>query len=349
MKLVCLGLNHETAPVEVRERFALTPKAVERELEFLQSNDAISESVVLSTCNRTEYYAVVEDRTPFSRIEEWICKQRGFSGPREGLFYHSEQQAAAEHLCRVSAGMNSMVLGETEIFGQVKKAYQIAHMHKTTGGVLNRLFQKTFGVVKKVRNSTGIQIGSTSVASASVELAEQVFGSLTDSTVIVVGAGEMARKAAQALKSRGAKAVVVTNRSYDKAVELAESVDGRAVKFDQWEDELVHADIIISSTGAPHYVLQPRHIEGVRRKRKFRSLIAIDIAVPRDIDPAINEIEEVYLYDIDVLQKLADDARHRREQELLRCDKIIKEELEKAQLPLSTPPQGYPPLEGQTA
>ena len=210
MKLVCVGLNHETAPVEVRERFALSEKALDREVVGLLEARNIEEGVVLSTCNRTEYYAVVNGGSGVAELESWICGQREFDGAREGIFYFYEAREAAEHLCRVASGMNSMVLGETEIFGQVKKAYQRSLDGKATKGVLNRLFQRTFSVGKRVRNQTGIQEGATSVAGASVELAEKVFGRLKGSTVMVIGAGEMSRQTAQALQSRGASSVMVT-------------------------------------------------------------------------------------------------------------------------------------------
>ncbi len=332
MKLVCLGLNHETAPVEVRECFALSEAGLDRETEMLLSAPEITEGVVLSTCNRTEYYAVVNG-DGVNGLEDWVCEQRGFAGSRNGVFYHHESREAAEHLCRVASGMNSMVLGETEIFGQVKKAYQRSLNRGATKGILNKLFQRAFGVGKKVRTNTKIQEGATSVAGASVELAEKVFGQLKGSSVMVIGAGEMSRKTAQALQSRGATSVMVTNRSFDKAVDLAAEIKGRAVPFAGWEEELTHLDVVIAATGAPHFVVKPGHVEAVRRKRKFRPLIMIDIAVPRDIDPKVGEIEEVYLYDIDTLQEMADQARKRRQEQLLVCEEIIREEIDKAHLP----------------
>ena len=332
MQLVCLGLNHETAPVEVRERFALSDAALNHEVEMLLSATDVLEGVVLSTCNRTEYYAVVNGGSGVGELEDWVCQQRDYDGSREGVFYHHHARGAAEHLCRVASGMNSMVLGETEIFGQVKQAYKRAFEGGATKGILNKLFQGTFGVGKKVRTQTAIQEGATSVAGASVELAEKVFGKLQGSSVLVVGAGEMSRKTARALKSRGASSVMVTNRSFDKAADLAEEIGGRAVPFQGWEEELAHLDVVIAATGAPHFVVKPAHIEAVRRKRKYRPLIMVDIAVPRDIDPAVGEIDEVYLYDIDTLQEMADQARKRREEQLLLCEEIIREEVDKMTL-----------------
>ncbi len=333
MKLICLGLNHETAPVEVREIFALSEAGLDRETESLLAATDVWEGVILSTCNRTEYYAVVNGGSGVTELENWICEQRGYDGNREGVFYHFEAREAAEHLCRVASGMNSMVLGETEIFGQVKQAYKRSLEGGATKTVLNKLFQRAFGVGKKVRTQTRIQEGATSVAGASVELAEKVFGQLKGSSVMVIGAGEMSRKTARALQSRGASSVLVTNRSFDKAVDLAEEIDGRAIPFDGWEEELAHLDVVIAATGAPHFVVKPGHVEAVRRKRKYRPLIMIDIAVPRDIDPRVGEIEEVYLYDIDTLQEMADQARKRREEQLRVCESIIREEVDKAHLP----------------
>jgi len=333
MQLVCLGLNHETAPVEVRERFALSEAGLDRETESLMSSEHVEEGVILSTCNRTEYYAVVNGGSGVAELESWICAQREYEGSRDGIFYYHESREAAEHLCRVASGMNSMVLGETEIFGQVKQAYRRSLEGGATKTVLNKLFQRAFGVGKKVRTHTAIQEGATSVAGASVELAEKVFGRLDGSSVLVIGAGEMSRKTARALQSRGASSVMVTNRSYDKAVDLAGEIGGRAVHFEGWEEELAGLDVVIAATGAPHFVVKPHHVEAVRRKRKFRPLIMVDIAVPRNIDPKVGEIEEVYLYDIDTLQEMADEARKRREEQLRLCEEIIREEIDKAKLP----------------
>jgi glutamyl-tRNA reductase len=226
-----------------------------------------------------------------------------------------------------------MVLGETEIFGQVKDAYAAAHAAGVTGPILNRLFQRAFSVGKKVRTDTSIHVGATSIAGAAVELAEKIFGKLAGCRVIVIGAGEMSRQTAQALVSRGASSVFVTNRSFERAEELAAEMGGRAVRFDEWQAVLAGVDVVISSTSAPHPVVLPHHVEAVRRVRKYRPLFFIDIAVPRDIDPAVGEIEEVYLYDIDTLEQLAEEARARRQQQILECDRIIDAELLKVNLP----------------
>jgi glutamyl-tRNA reductase len=246
--------------------------------------------------------------------------------------YEKERAEAARHLCRVVSGLDSMVLGETEIFGQVKKAYQAALESGSTSRILNKLFQKAFGVGKKVRTHTGIQEGQTSVGSVAVDLAEKIFGHLRNSRVMVIGAGEMSRTTAQSLLSRGAHSIFVTNRSFERAEALARELDGAAVRFDDWQNVLREVDVVISSTGAPHAVVDRSHVEAVRRKRRYRPLFFIDIAVPRDIDPAVGEIEEVYLYDIDTLQEIAHDARGRRAEQIKVCERIIDQELAKSGL-----------------
>ncbi len=327
MELVCLGVNHKTAPVEVRERFAVgTTKLGEASRNLLEMA-GVPEGVVVSTCNRTEFYLAAESAARAIRnLQESLAeKVHGHEEP----FYRHDTRDAAKHLCKVVSGLDSMLLGETEIFGQVKQAYKAAHAAGTTGPVLNKLFQKSFSIGKKVRTQTSIQEGSTSIGNVAVELAEKIFGHLKDSEVMVLGAGEMSRLTAQALVSRGAKSVIVANRTHDRAVELAAEMKGRAVRFDDWLEVLKTVDVVISSTGAPHSIIHATEIESVRRARKFRPLFLIDIAVPRDIEHSCGEIEEVYLYDIDALEQLADQARARRVLQIRECEKIIEAELVK--------------------
>jgi glutamyl-tRNA reductase len=332
MELVCVGLNHRTAPVEVRERFAVPQGKLGDSAKDLLAIEGLAEGVVLSTCNRTEFYLAGDHaEEAAAELRRRLAQVHGADSDPHWYEHHRIQ--AAKHLCRVVSGLDSMVLGETEIFGQTKDAYQQALSAGATSGVLNRLFQRAFGIGKKVRTDTRIQEGATSVAGAAVELAEKIFGKLAGCRVIVIGAGDMSRQTAQALVSRGASTVFVTNRSYDKAVGLAEEMGGRAVHFDEWQSVLAGVDVVISSTSAPHPVVLPHHIESVRRIRKFRPLFLIDIAVPRDIDPACGEIEEAYLYDIDTLELLAGEARSRREKQIAECDRIIEEELTKLNLP----------------
>ncbi len=334
MELLCLGLNHRTAPVEVRERFAVgTPKLGEASNELAALAEA-SEAVVISTCNRTEFYLAAEDaQEAFGKIETRLAEKIQVDSSVAAHFYRKEKSDAARHLCRVVSGLDSMMLGETEIFGQVKQAYQSALDAGATGIVLNKLFQRAFGVGKKVRTETSIQEGSTSVGNVAVDLAEKIFGHLKNSEVMILGAGEMSRITAQSLVSRGAKSIFVTNRSFERAQELATEMGGSAVRFDDWQSVLERVDVVISSTGAPHTIIQRADVEKARRARKYRPLFFIDIAVPRDIDPEVGEIEEVYLYDIDTLEQLADEARTRRQLQIDECDRIIEHELRKSNLP----------------
>lgn len=333
MELLCLGLNHRTAPVEVRERFAVgATKLGDASVELTQMH-GVHEGVVLSTCNRTEFYLVAACAADaLALLENHLAKKTLMGDQVTPHFYRKQKSEAARHLCRVVSGLDSMMLGETEIFGQVKTAYKTAHSAGATAGVLNRLFQRAFSVGKKVRTETRIQEGATSVGNVAVDLAEKIFGHLKDSEVMILGAGEMSRVTAQSLVSRGARSIFVSNRSFDRAEELAAEMGGSAVRFDEWQSVLERVDIVISSTGSPHAIVQRADVEKARRARKYRPLFFIDIAVPRDIDPAVGEIEEVYLYDIDTLEQLADQARSRRQEQIRECEKIIEAEMAKLNL-----------------
>lgn len=334
MELICLGLNHKTAPVEVRERFAVGTTKLGASASELVAITGVSEGVVISTCNRTEFYLVAPVAgEAFVRLEAHLAEKTAAHASAAPHFYRMERAEAARHLCRVVSGLDSMMLGETEIFGQVKQAYQAALDAGATAGVLNKVFQRAFGVGKKVRTDTSIQTGSTSVGNVAVDLAEKIFGHLKDSQVMILGAGEMSRITAQSLVSRGARSIFVSNRSFDRAVELADEMGGQALRFDEWQHALKKVDIVISSTGSPHAIVRRADVENARRARKFRPLFFIDIAVPRDIDPAVGEIEEVYLYDIDTLEQLAEEARGRRQKQIEECEAIIDAELTKLNLP----------------
>ncbi len=333
MEILCLGLNHRTAPVELRERFAVGISHQGKAAHELTTLSEVAESVVISTCNRTEFYLAADDaKAAFQLIETSLAGKVQADANLATHFYRLEKAAAAQHLCRVVSGLDSMMLGETEIFGQVKEAYRLAHEAGATGGTLNKLFQGAFRVGKKVRTETSIQEGSTSVGNVAVDLAEKIFGHLKNSEVMILGAGEMSRITAQSLVSRGAKSIFVANRSYDRAQELATAMGGTAVRFDAWQKVLESVDVVISSTGAPHAIIQRADVEKARRARKYRPLFFIDIAVPRDIDPAVGEIEEVYLYDIDALEQLAGEARSKRQLQIDECERIIQSELEKSNL-----------------
>ncbi len=232
------------------------------------------------------------------------------------------------HLFRVACGLDSMVLGETEILGQLKKAYDLALQNGHTGSRLNKAFQRAFNVAKHIRTETNIQRGSVSVGSVAVELAEKIFTKLGDREVMIIGAGDTGEKTARALLSRGARSIVVTNRSYDRAVALAKDLGGRAIAFEDWAKEFANIDIIISSTSAPHYILDRARLGPLLKLRRNRPLLLIDIAVPRDIEPEVNFLENVFLYNIDDLQAIARDYLKQRQVEVARCEKIIREKAE---------------------
>ncbi len=332
--IICLGVNHRTTPVEVRERVAFPESQLRETVQEVKNLPGLGEAVIVSTCNRVEIYASqsADASSDGHAILRKYLEDHFALEPEqaEGLVcYRLPAEETARHLFRVVSGLDSMVLGETEIFGQVKAAYKVALDAGATGRDLNKLFQRAFSVGKLVREKTAIQRGSTSVGSVAVELAEKMFGSLKNCRVMLIGAGEMSRVCAQSLVSRGASSVIVSNRSYDKAVELAAEMNGRAMKFDEWEHALHEVDIIISSTSAPHFVIHRQMIERVMKARRGHPLFLIDIAVPRDIEPAVNEIEDAYLYDIDALSAIAEDGRRERERQLAVCEKIIEEQMEK--------------------
>ena len=329
MNIVCVGLNHQTAPVDLRERVAVAEGMLGETARGLAALPGVTEAVVLSTCNRVEVYAATEGGAGAAGrvVLEAMAGNRLGSGA-EGHFYERSGVEAARHLFAVASGLDSMVLGETEIFGQVKKAYAAAYEAGATGRVLNRLFQRSFSVsASGCASNTMIQRGATSVGSVAVELAERIFGELEDCAVMLLGAGEMSRVTAQSLLSRGARSIFVSNRSYERAVELAGEMSGEAIRFDDWPSKVAEVDIVIASTSAPHFVVTREQVVAARRQRRSRPLFLIDIAVPRDIEPAVNELDDIYLYDIDALQVLADEGRRQREEQIALCHGIIDEEL----------------------
>ena len=327
MSIFCIGVNHKTAPVEIRERLAIAESRIPENLTEICELDSVSEVVVLSTCNRVEVYGASENpAAALDGLADFLIGH--FDVEKDQVeFYRHDTEEAAHHLFEVASGLDSMMLGETEIFGQVKKAYSTAQETGTTSRRMNKLFQQSFRIGKLVRSSTKIQQGATSVGAAAVDLAEKIFGRLKESHVMLVGAGEMSRVTAQSLLSRGAEGIIVSNRHFDRAEELADELGGRAVKFDQWEDELHEVDIIISSTAAPHAVIHAPMIEEAMRKRRGHPLFLIDIAVPRDVEDEVNEVPNAYLYNIDELQELASKGRARRQKQIAICRDVIDEYL----------------------
>ncbi|HLX96315.1 MAG TPA: glutamyl-tRNA reductase [Verrucomicrobiae bacterium] len=348
MNVVVIGLSHHSSPVELRERFAFAETKIPEALKSLR-NLGFAEAVILSTCNRVEIYAATtqEPAATFAELKQFLARWSETAGKPEAgssrcddrtaqravptnigneLYTLAEPQSL-QHLFKVACGLDSMVLGETEILGQLKQAYALAQQHGHTGARLNKAFQRAFHVAKHVRTHTSIQRGSVSVASAAVELAEKIFNSLQDREVLVIGAGDTSEKTARALRSRGARSIIVASRSHERAAALANELGGRAVPFDDWAAEFEKIDIVISSTSAPHHILDRAKLEPLMKARKQRPLLLIDIAVPRDIDPAVNFLENVYLYNIDDLQAIADDYLKQRQDEIARCEAIIAEKV----------------------
>ncbi len=327
MSIIVIGLSHRSSPVAVRERFAFPDATVPAVLQKIRGDGIASEAVILSTCNRVEIYAVTQltQMDAICALKKFLVDHHKYDGALTTEIYAHGQPQSIEHLFKVACGLDSMVLGETEILGQLKKAYQMALEAKATGARLNKAFQKAFNVAKHVRTDTNIQRGSISVGSVAVELAEKIFSSLSERHVMIIGAGDTGEKTARALLSRGAKSIIVSNRSYDRAVTLAQEFNGRAVQFDDWANEFSNVDIIISSTAAPHCILNRAKLEPLMKLRKNRSLLLIDIAVPRDIDPDVNFVENVFLYNIDDLQAIADGYLKQRQEEITRCEAIIRE------------------------
>ncbi|MBP7948295.1 MAG: glutamyl-tRNA reductase [Verrucomicrobiales bacterium] len=334
MPLLCLGLSHKTAPVEIRERLAFPGRELGDAALHIAALPGISEAVVVSTCNRMEIYAglATQGSAPLVRqeIEQWLRER--FQLDRDlssEVFFHHSSVDAVRHLFAVAGGLDSMVLGETEIFGQVKEAYHAALAAGATRRNLNKLFQEAFRVGKAVRNTTDIQRGATSIGAVAVELAEKLFGDLTGCRVMLLGAGEISRRTAQSLQSRGARGIIVSNRNYDRAVEMAQDMGGQALHFDGWQNQVPDVDILIGSTAAPHPIVRTEDIEpAMRLRRGGRPLFIIDIAVPRDVEAAVNDLENVYLFDIDALEQIADQGRQRRERELEKCRRIIDQHVE---------------------
>lgn len=330
--IFAIGMSHHTSPVELRERFAFAETKIPDALKSLRDAGIADEAVILSTCNRVEIYIAseAEPAKAFTELKQFLLSAREDARPTEigEVIYQFSEPQSLQHLFKVACGLDSMVLGETEILGQLKDAYELAHKNNSTGARLNKAFQRAFNVAKYVRTETNIQRGSVSVASVAVELAEKIFDSLQGRDVLVIGAGDTSEKVARALFSRGAKSIVVASRSFERAEVLAKEFNGRAVKFDDWSAEFDKIDIAISSTAAPHHILDRDKLTPMMRHRKDRPLLLIDIAVPRDIDPAVNFLENVYLYNIDDLQAIADDHLKQRREEIVRCEKIIKDKVE---------------------
>ena len=326
-EIVLLGLNHKTAPVDVRECIAFTADETDRALVMLRENPVIGESVLFSTCNRIELLMAVDEREAAVKIAKQFIsefKKVPLSQFEQSLYQYVGDDAI-RHTFQVAASLDSMVVGEPQILGQMKAAYQKATLEKTSGVILNKLLHRTFFVAKKVRTETGIGDHAVSISYAAIELGKKIFGDLDGKRVMLIGAGEMAELAVDHLIRNRAGTITVANRTFARGVELAERFSGKAIKFEEIIDGIKDVDIVISSTGATDYVLRKDQIKVAMKSRRNRRLFFIDIAVPRDIDPDINRINNAYVYDIDDLKGIIDENIEDRNREAIKAQRIIDE------------------------
>lgn len=330
MSVISIGVNHKTAPVEIREKLSFSDNSLPDALARLLDQPLILGCVIISTCNRTEIYAHVTD------IESGIETIRSFLQHKSGVepsminkyTYAFAQHKAARHLFRVAAGLDSMLLGETQILGQVRTAYHLAQKHNATDKVINTLFKQAITVGKRARTETGIDRHAVSISYAAVELAKQIFQDLTGRSVLVIGAGKMSELTAKHLVANGVSGVIVSNRSHDRAECLARQFGGRAVKFDELHRYLEAADIVISCTAATHYVVRASEVQSALTQKPNKKIMMIDIAVPRDIDPAVGKMPGVSLYDIDDLQNVVDSNLMERKRAAIMAESIIEEQVD---------------------
>ena len=319
MNLFCIGLSHHTASVATLEQFAGTATA-----ESIMRETGCAEALLLTTCNRVEVYAVSDRRISTDKITCCLTTDIGSDAHNYAPpFYRYEGDNCVKHLFRVASGLDSMVVGESEIFGQTKKAYESARTSGAVGPYLHRLFQRAFRVAKQVRTHTDIARGAVSVSSIAVELAQRIFGKLSECKVLVLGAGETSERTTRALVSRGVTDLRVSNRSLDRARELAQAVAGRAVPFDDWVAQCREIDILLTSTASETPLLTSEILAPMLRERLDRSLFIIDVAVPRDVDPSVNELEGVYLYDIDSIRSIAEQSLALRQLQVTAAEAII--------------------------
>ncbi len=323
MTLLALGINHNTAPVDIREKVAFSPDTLETALQDLLTCDAVSEAAIVSTCNRTELYVGIDNESDQTVIE-WFRNFHNLSAEELDpyLFNHTEN-AAVQHVLRVASGLDSLVLGEPQILGQIKDAYQKASAAGAIGQQLNRLFQHTFAVAKQVRTETAIGASPVSVAFAAVSLAKQIFADISKHTALLIGAGETIELVARHLHEQGLHKIIVANRTVERAQELAQLFDGEAIALADIPGRLVNADIIISSTASQLPILGKGAVERTLKARKHRPIFMVDIAVPRDIEPEVSQLNDVYLYTVDDLQEVIEEGRQSREEAAKQAEKII--------------------------
>jgi glutamyl-tRNA reductase len=334
MTLALIGLNHKTAPIELREKIAISRDDLPEATRALAAMQGVSECMIVSTCNRVEMLAAVEG--PEVELADFVAQHFGLA-PAEVLphLYQYRDQEAVRHLFRMAASLDSMVVGESQILGQVKEAFAVARTAGTVAGQLDHLLQSAFSAAKKARTETGIGANSVSIASVAVDLARKIFGSLQGRTVFLVGAGKMSELAARHLVQQGVGSILVTNRTYERARRMAEEIQGRivpqVVAFEELYDAAAGADIVISSTGAPHHIFTQKHGHEFLRKRRNRPMFFIDIAVPRDVDPEMNNLDGIFVYDVDDLQQVAASHMEERTREATDAETLIAQEVERFQ------------------
>ena len=330
-EIVIVGLNHRSAPIEVRESVAFENAYLRDALARLHNYPSIVEGVILSTCNRVEVVAAAGDRRmAFTDISGFLSEQKAHRqlGSIDEHIYSYHGADAVRHLFRVAASLDSMVVGEPQILGQLKEYYDLAQQAGTVGTILHRLFHRSFSVAKRVRTETGIGSGAVSVSSVAVDLAKRIFDRFDDKTVMLIGAGKMGDLMARHLQSHGVRSLMVTNRNFERAVELAERIQGNPIRFEDFPQYLKMADLVIGCTGAPELLVNANQVEKVLRERKHKAMFFIDIGDRRNFDPKINDLDNVYLYNIDDLKSVADENLQGRSHEASKAEDIVQDEVQ---------------------
>lgn len=324
--IILIGANHKTAPVELREKLSFSNEETLSALEKFRQDPDIKETMVFSTCNRTEILYIPKTGDQIEEMIAFISDHKHIHESEfRGVLYIYKDEMAIQHLFKVASSLDSMVVGEPQILGQIKQAYRVAVETKASGVLLNRLMHKAFSVAKRVRKETGIGDNAVSISYAAIELANKIFSDLSEKSVMLLGAGEMAELAVEHLISNRVKDIYVANRTFKNAVELSQKFNGQAVKFEERVDALKDVDIIISSTGATEYVMTHDQVKKIMKKRHHNTLFFIDIAVPRDIDPKINDISNAYVYDIDDLKNIVETNIEQRGKETVKAQRFIDE------------------------
>jgi glutamyl-tRNA reductase len=332
MQIILIGLNHKTAPIDIRETLAFSKEDIFKAIDLLMTHSFISEMCIISTCNRVEILVVanLSKETALTQTMDvflnYLESHRKLDiSQLKPLFYGHQHIDAVRHIFRVASSLDSMIVGEPQILGQLKDSYRMAVAKKSAGVLINRLLHRTFSIAKRVRSETGIGDHAVSISYAAIELGRKIFGSLEKRKVMLIGAGEMAELSVEHLIRHHAGTIYVANRTFDRGMQLANRFNGIAIRFDEIENHLIYVDIVISSTGSSECILNRNQLKKVMKRRKQRSMFFIDIAVPRDIDPDINQLENAYLYDIDDLQGVIDINVHQRQKEALRAERLIDE------------------------